>query len=221
MRGMKRIAKAGRAVCATIHQPSVAIFNDFDSLLLLKRGGEVVFHGELGEDSCNLIEYFERYDATPRINPGENPATWMLTTIGAGSASKKKPFDYAGYYAQSRLHSSCVEKIDQIRENRTEEEKVKFDSQYATSSSTQSLAVLLREFKVYFRSPSYNVTRVTVSGIVALIFGSVYASQRVPENESDMNSRLNSVFMALIFLCVNAMNSVLSIFEFERNMFYR
>lgn len=43
MRGMKRIALSGRAICATIHQPSVAIFNGFDSLLLLKRGGEVVF----------------------------------------------------------------------------------------------------------------------------------------------------------------------------------
>lgn len=82
MRGMKRIASEGRAVCATIHQPSVAIFNGFDSLLLLKRGGEVVFHGELGHQSQNLIQYFERYDATPRIQPGENPATWMLTAIG-------------------------------------------------------------------------------------------------------------------------------------------
>jgi len=75
MRGLKRIALSGRAICATIHQPSIAIFSDFDSLLLLKRGGEVVFCGELGDKSENLINYFENYDRTPRIQPGENPAT--------------------------------------------------------------------------------------------------------------------------------------------------
>ena len=76
MRGLKRIALTGRAVCATIHQPSIAIFNSFDSLLLLKRGGEVVFFGELGDESANLITYLERYAATSKIQPGENPATW-------------------------------------------------------------------------------------------------------------------------------------------------
>ena len=48
MRSLRRIADSGIAVVATIHQPSVAIFNSFDSLLLLKRGGETVFFGELG-----------------------------------------------------------------------------------------------------------------------------------------------------------------------------
>jgi ABC-type multidrug transport system ATPase subunit len=67
MRGLSRIAKSGRAVCATIHQPSVAIFSDFDTLLLLKRGGEVVFFGELGEHSQKLINYLEGYDATKKI----------------------------------------------------------------------------------------------------------------------------------------------------------
>ena len=76
MRGLKRIALTGRAVCATIHQPSIAIFNSFDSLLLLKRGGEVVFFGELGDESANLITYLERFSSTPKIQLGENPATW-------------------------------------------------------------------------------------------------------------------------------------------------
>ena len=39
---------------------------------------------------------------------------------------------------------------------------------------------------------------------------SVYASQRVPENEGDMNSRINSIFIAVLFLCVNAQVSTQS-----------
>jgi hypothetical protein len=221
MRGMKRIALSGRAVCATIHQPSVAIFNTFDSLLLLKRGGETIFFGDLGEDSQNLIQYLERYDATPKIQPGENPATWMLTTIGAGSAGNKKPFDYAGSYLQSKLHSQCVDRIDKVVDDTSDDQLVSFPRKYATSWRTQGSAVLYRAMTVYFRSPSYNIVRLLVSAIVALLFGSVYASQRVPEDESGMNSRVNSVFIAVIFLAVNSLYAVLGVFEIERNMFYR
>jgi ABC-type multidrug transport system ATPase subunit len=164
MRGLKRIALAGRAVCATIHQPSIAIFNDFDELLLLKQGGDAVYFGELGENSSKLIAYLERYDATPKIQPGENPATWMLTTNGAGSAnSNKKPFDYAGSYTQSAVRAQCLERINQICAEAREENKVSFPSEFATSSKTQSITVLLRAMTVYFRSPNYNLTRVMVS----------------------------------------------------------
>lgn len=64
-------------------------------------------------------------------------------------------------------------------------------------------------------------SRSTVSAIVALLFGSVYASQRVPTNESDMNSRVTSIFITFLFLAVNSFNTVLAVFEIERNMFYR
>lgn len=46
----------------------------FDDLLLLKKGGEVVFHGELGGCSSKLISYFEGLGASP-MNNGENPAS--------------------------------------------------------------------------------------------------------------------------------------------------
>jgi ABC-type multidrug transport system ATPase subunit len=164
MRGLKRIAHSGRAVCCTIHQPSIAIFNDFDELLLLKRGGETVYFGELGDNSSNLIQYFESFPTTPKIRPGENPATWMLTTIGAGSsASNTKPFDYASSYAQSKLREKCIERIDKICSVATDEKKVHFSNEYATSYFTQSASVFSRTMTVYYRSPNYNVTRVLVA----------------------------------------------------------
>ena len=76
MRNLRRIADDGIAICATIHQPSISIFNYFDNLLLLKRGGEQVFFGEIGEESCKLIEYFESFETASKIRCNENPATW-------------------------------------------------------------------------------------------------------------------------------------------------
>jgi ABC-type uncharacterized transport system permease subunit len=76
-------------------------------------------------------------------------------------------------------------------------------------------AVAIRALKIYNRSPSYNLNRMLVAGIMALLFSTVYASQKVPQNESDMNSRINSVFVSTIFLCVIAQNQVLRFFECE------
>ena len=126
-------------------QPSVAIFNSFDSLLLLKRGGETVFFGELGGESCNLIEYLERYPATTPIKGGENPATWMLTAIGAGSAgSDADNFDYANAYAHSPLATDCTKKIDSLNDNPADDTKIIFPTKYATKTRTQSREVFKR-----------------------------------------------------------------------------
>lgn len=60
-------------------QPSVTIFSAFDHLLLLKRGGQTVFFGPLGFECSNLIAYLQAIPGTPAIEPGDNPATWMLS----------------------------------------------------------------------------------------------------------------------------------------------
>ena len=59
MRTVRNIVNTGRTIVCTIHQPSIDIFESFDELLLLKRGGETIFNGQLGEDSKDLIEYFQ------------------------------------------------------------------------------------------------------------------------------------------------------------------
>jgi ABC-type multidrug transport system ATPase subunit len=60
MRSIRRVAASGRSVVCTIHQPSYPIFSCFDALLLLRRGGQTVFFGPLGDNCENLVEYFER-----------------------------------------------------------------------------------------------------------------------------------------------------------------
>lgn len=63
VRFLRKLADAGQAILCTIHQPSAILFEEFDELLLLKAGGMVVYHGELGKDSQTMIGYFERNGA--------------------------------------------------------------------------------------------------------------------------------------------------------------
>eukprot|EP00804_Cyclotella_cryptica_P013018 CCRYP_002341-RD/>CCRYP_002341-RD protein AED:0.11 eAED:0.11 QI:152/1/1/1/0.88/0.94/18/731/1289 len=221
MRSMRRIANTGIAVVATIHQPSIDIFNSFDNLLLLKAGGETVFFGDLGNESCKLIEYLEGYESTNKIKIGENPATWMLNCIGAGGGSIADEFDYARAYARSSLAKQCLERIDEYNANPDNSNRIIFPTKYATSANFQRVAVYRKLSKIYWRSPGYNRVRLLVSAVVALLFGTVFASQRVPENEGDMNSRVTSIYITALFLAVNAQNTAVPVFEMERNMFYR
>jgi ABC-type multidrug transport system ATPase subunit len=201
MKGLKRIADSGRAVCATIHQPSVAIFNSFDNLLLLKRGGEVVFFGELGHESKKLIDYFEHFETTRKIRSNENPETWMLNTIGSGTkTSEASKMDYALAYDGSRLHRECLEKISEFCALKSDSNEIHFSTKYANDFWYQAKKVYSRLSKVYWRSPSYNRTRLIVGAVISLLFGSVYASQRVITSEIQLNSICNSIYISVLFL---------------------
>jgi ABC-type multidrug transport system ATPase subunit len=59
MRTVRNTVDTGRTVVCTIHQPSIDIFEAFDELLLMKRGGQAIYSGPLGRNSHKIIEYFE------------------------------------------------------------------------------------------------------------------------------------------------------------------
>ena len=47
-------------------------------LLLMKRGGEIIYASALGNHSKNFIEYLESITGVPNIKDGYNPTKWML-----------------------------------------------------------------------------------------------------------------------------------------------
>ncbi|KAG8087193.1 hypothetical protein GUJ93_ZPchr0010g8360 [Zizania palustris] len=103
MRTVRNTVDTGRTVVCTIHQPSIDIFEAFDELFLMKRGGEEIYVGPLGRHSCDLIEYFEGIEGVSKIKPGYNPATWMLevTTL---SQEDVLGISFADVYKNSDLY---------------------------------------------------------------------------------------------------------------------
>ena len=74
----------------------------FDELHLLKRGGRTTYAGPTGRESAELISYFEAVPGVPPIQPGMNPATWMLE-ITAFASEERLGVDFAEIWAQSGL----------------------------------------------------------------------------------------------------------------------
>jgi len=84
--GLRLIAADRVAVVCTIHQPSQELFASFDRLLLLSRGGNMVYMGDLnaaegepleGVAGGKLMAYFEDHGAAP-LPGGGNPAEHMV-----------------------------------------------------------------------------------------------------------------------------------------------
>jgi len=112
MKALARVAQSGRPVICTIHQPSAYIFSLFHRLLLLKRGGEVVFFGDLGTNATSLVRYFEAIPGVKPLPAGLNPATWMLDVIGAGvGRADQGGYDFAELYRSSDLHKQNMEEL--------------------------------------------------------------------------------------------------------------
>ncbi|KAK8708737.1 hypothetical protein V6N13_059774 [Hibiscus sabdariffa] len=115
MRTVRNTVDTGRTVVCTIHQPSIDIFEAFDELLLMKRGGQVIYAGPLGRHSHKLIEYFEAVQGVPKIGHGYNPATWMLE-VSAPSVEAKLNVDFADIYTNSSLYRMNQELIKDLRQ---------------------------------------------------------------------------------------------------------
>lgn len=72
---LKEIADRGECtVICTIHQPQIQIFNQFDNLILMKKGN-IMYCGE----SRKSIEYLRQLDI--EVPPGDNPADYLLDML--------------------------------------------------------------------------------------------------------------------------------------------
>ncbi|KAK1362993.1 hypothetical protein POM88_038554 [Heracleum sosnowskyi] len=103
MRTVRNTVDTGRTVVCTIHQPSIDIFEAFDELFLMKRGGEEIYAGPVGRHSCELIKYFEDIEGASKIKDGYNPATWMLE-VTASAQERVLGIDFAEVYHNSDLY---------------------------------------------------------------------------------------------------------------------
>nr|CAN70647.1 hypothetical protein VITISV_006197 [Vitis vinifera] len=97
------------------YTPSIDIFETFNELILMKRGGRIIYAGELGKHSSKLIQYFEEIPGVPKFNANRNPATWMLEVTGP-SAEAQLGSDFAYLYNKSHL---CCTSLAERTENVT------------------------------------------------------------------------------------------------------
>jgi len=168
VRFLRKLTAAGQKILCTIHQPNALLFQSFDRLLLLQRGGQTVYFGDIGEDSKVLIDYLERNGAKV---PGDvNPAEFMLEAIGAGSR-KRIGGDWHEKWVNSPEFAEVKEEIVRLKTAALAqpEEKDTNHNQYATSFMFQLRKVLNRTNIALWRNADYQWTRLFAHIAIALV----------------------------------------------------
>ncbi|KAF5748216.1 pleiotropic drug resistance protein 1-like isoform X2 [Tripterygium wilfordii] len=221
MRTVRNTVNTGRTVVCTIHQPSIDIFDAFDELFLLKRGGEEIYVGPLGHLSSHLIEYFQGIEGVPRIKDGYNPATWMLEVTSAAQEAALG-VNFTEVYKNSELYRRNKALVKELSVPAPGSRDLYFPTQYSQSFFTQSKACLWKQHWSYWRNPSYTAVRFLFTTFIAILFGTIFwdlGSKK--RRQQDILNALGSMYAAVLFIGVQNASSVQPVVAIERTVFYR
>lgn len=196
-RFLKKLAAAGQAILCTIHQPNASLFENFDRLLLLQRGGRCVYFGDIGKDAVVLRDYFHRHGA--HCPSDANPAEWMLDAIGAGQAPRLGQRDWADVFAESPELASIKARIGEIKTQRKSEggSVVRVDErEYATPILHQLKIVQKRTNLSFWRTPNYGLTRLFIHVVIALFTGLMFI--QLDDSRSSLQYRVFVIFQVTV-----------------------
>ncbi|GMI91957.1 ATP-binding cassette G39, PLEIOTROPIC DRUG RESISTANCE 11, pleiotropic drug resistance 11 [Hibiscus trionum] len=221
MRTVRNTVDTGRTVVCTIHQPSIDIFESFDELLLMKRGGQLIYAGPLGRNSHHLVEYFEAIPGVPKIKDGYNPATWMLE-ISSPAVENQLNVDFAEIYAKSSLYQRNQELINELSTPAPGSQDLHFPSKYSLPFLSQCKVCFLKQHWSYMRNPPYNAIRFFITIIVGVLFGLIFwnKGQQIAKQQDVLNF-FGAMYCAVYFLGAVNTASVQGVVAIERTVFYR
>ncbi|KAL9233903.1 hypothetical protein vseg_008838 [Gypsophila vaccaria] len=221
MRTVRNTVNTGRTVVCTIHQPSIDIFDAFDELVLLKRGGTQIYFGPTGRHGCELIEYFQGIKGVRKIKDGYNPATWMLE-VTSMAQENALGVDFSEIYKKSDLYRRNQEAIQRHSVPAPGSKDLYFPTRYSRSLRTQFIACLWKQHCSYWRNTMYTAMRLFFALFVGVMFGSIF--WRLGSKTNTQQSLLNamgSMYTAVLFLGIQNSSGVQPVVFVERTVFYR
>ncbi|KAL5385845.1 hypothetical protein PMIN02_008718 [Paraphaeosphaeria minitans] len=172
---MEKLTKNGQAILCTIHQPSAMLFQRFDRLLLLAKGGRTVYFGDIGRQSHILVDYFKRNGGT-NYDSSMNPPEYMLDAIGATPGSTHTEIDWPAVWKSSAEYAEIHRELTRLRELRNEPSAVMDTNnssyqEFAAPFTTQFHLVANRCAQQYWRTPSYIASKALMSIGCSLFIG--------------------------------------------------
>jgi ATP-binding cassette subfamily G (WHITE) protein 2 (SNQ2) len=213
---LRELADAGQAILCTIHQPSAELFQVFDRLLLLQKGGKTVYFGDIGRHSSKLISYFERNNSRS-CGPEENPAEFMLDVIGAGATAKAEQ-NWSDVWARSPEAELSRAEISDIVEQARSRGAVSttIHSEFATPWLYQLKELAVRDMVSHWRDPTYLLAKMSLNIVSGLFIGFTFFNSK--DTIAGSQNKLFSVYISTMMI-VPLANQLMLNFLTTRNVY--
>ncbi|KAE8442468.1 hypothetical protein EG329_003311 [Mollisiaceae sp. DMI_Dod_QoI] len=191
---LRKLADSGQAVLATIHQPSAILFQEFDRLLFLAKGGKTVYFGDIGKNSETLLNYFESNGAD-KCGENDNPAEYMLTMVGAGATGKSTK-DWHEIWKTSNEAIEVQNELARIKQEMGSQpsgDDTTSHSEFAMPFPNQLYEVTVRVFQQYWRTPGYIYSKILLGVASALFIG--FSFFHADASQQGLQDVIFSIFM--------------------------
>ena len=214
---LRKLADNGQAILCTIHQPSAILFQEFDRLLFLAKGGKTVYFGDIGQNSKVLTNYFER-NGSRKFGEDENPAEVMLEVIGAAPGSETT-IDWPTVWNESKERAEVKATLTEMKATLSQKEQIQDETAldpYAATFKIQLWTVLKRVFEQYWRTPAYLYSKVALCVFAALFIG--FSFWKAPTSLQGLQNQLFAIFM-LLTIFGNLVQQIMPHFVTQRALY--
>ncbi|KAJ5335102.1 hypothetical protein N7452_007505 [Penicillium brevicompactum] len=215
---IETLTKHGQAILCTIHQPSAMLFQRFDRLMFLAKGGRTVYFGQIGENSSILADYFTR-NGGHALSEGENPAEWMLDVIGAAPGSHSD-VDWPAVWNDSPEKEAVLRHLEELKsapsQSANQDESESGHREFASTTTVQLRECLIRIFSQYWRTPTYIYSKLILCILTALYNG--FSFFHAENTQQGLQNQMFSIFM-LMTIFGNLVQQLMPNFITQRSIF--
>lgn len=202
--------KQGLTVVCTIHQPSREVFEAFDNLVVLKKGGVVVYNGRV----VSLASYIQsapdgaKYAMPQDVNPADH-----ILEVFAGPLGEDQ--DWNQFYMASDMASEATSKFETSSEVGT----ISVDTT-PQSFVSEFYIVLQRQLLSHWRTPTYMAVRFLWTVVANVLVGLLYFQNGGTKSDAGISNVVGALFFYVNIATVPLLSAIVPLIS-ERAVFYR
>jgi len=209
----------GLITLATIHQPSRKMFESFDDLLLLAKGGRVCWSGPMGVGSDAIFSHFGGIPGALPPLDSCNPADYVLDVVNKVGGDVAVP-----YYAKSVRSEEVMTDIRADIQIATEgvigdgPEALPTSAEHTRTLFTEYGLLIKRHILCEWRNPSYSFMRMIFCFGASLFLGILFNG--ISNNIQGAVFSIAAIFFLVFVLVIPMQAAVIPLIE-DRAVLYR
>lgn len=211
---LSNLAKQGRTVVATIHQPSSDIVELFDKILLMAEG-QTAYIGDVKMAN----KHFESlgFPCPNNYNPVDHYIKVLAVVPGKEEERKKRIEGFCEHFSQSSQGLELKKQTSVLLDQN--DDYLNKTSPYKASWNSQFRALMWRGWLSVVREPLIARVRVLQTVVIAMILGAVCFGQE--HSEQGVMSINGAIFLMISFLSLPNCLALIDVFSAELPIFLR